>query len=146
MNSYTHIHTQATTVYNCTQTLSIADKHAFLVEPFYYLFFCLIFSFFSFSVLWTLYTLIGEYSCLKVDLLFKREFSYYLIQIYIPCCMLVIVSWVSFWLDQGAVPARVSLGKFLIITGHKILNVQWGGICWATHCEIVNDWFCSKCG
>lgn len=26
--------------------------------------------------------------------------------------MLVIVSWVSFWLDQGAVPARVSLGKF----------------------------------
>ncbi|KAJ6635008.1 Glutamate-gated chloride channel, partial [Pseudolycoriella hygida] len=51
----------------------------------------------------------GEYSCLKVDLLFKREFSYYLIQIYIPCCMLVIVSWVSFWLDQGAVPARVSL-------------------------------------
>lgn len=55
----------------------------------------------------------GEYSCLKVDLLFKREFSYYLIQIYIPCCMLVIVSWVSFWLDQGAVPARVSLGKYL---------------------------------
>lgn len=46
-----------------------------------------------------------------MDLLFKREFSYYLIQIYIPCCMLVIVSWVSFWLDQGAVPARVSLGK-----------------------------------
>ncbi|KAF8778439.1 Glutamate-gated chloride channel like protein [Argiope bruennichi] len=32
----------------------------------------------------------GEYSCLKVDLQFKREFSYYLIQIYIPCCMLVI--------------------------------------------------------
>lgn len=54
----------------------------------------------------------GEYSCLKVDLLFKREFSYYLIQIYIPCCMLVIVSWVSFWLDQGAVPARVSLGNY----------------------------------
>lgn len=56
--------------------------------------------------------IIGEYSCLKVDLCFKREFSYYLIQIYIPCCMLVIVSWVSFWLDQGAVPARVSLGNF----------------------------------
>lgn len=55
--------------------------------------------------------IVGEYSCLKVDLLFKREFSYYLIQIYIPCCMLVIVSWVSFWLDQGAVPARVSLGN-----------------------------------
>ncbi|XP_020294674.1 glutamate-gated chloride channel isoform X3 [Pseudomyrmex gracilis] len=58
----------------------------------------------------------GEYSCLKVDLLFKREFSYYLIQIYIPCCMLVIVSWVSFWLDQAAVPARVSLGVTTLLT------------------------------
>ncbi|CAH1153428.1 unnamed protein product [Phaedon cochleariae] len=61
-------------------------------------------------------TITGEYSCLKVDFLFKREFSYYLIQIYIPCCMLVIVSWVSFWLDQGAVPARVSLGVTTLLT------------------------------
>ncbi|XP_071519348.1 glutamate-gated chloride channel-like isoform X5 [Panulirus ornatus] len=58
----------------------------------------------------------GAYSCLKVDLLFKREFSYYLLTIYIPCCMLVIVSWVSFWLDQNAVPARVSLGVTTLLT------------------------------
>lgn len=58
----------------------------------------------------------GEYSCLTVDLQFKREFSYYLIQIYVPCCMLVIVSWVSFWLDQNAVPARVSLGVTTLLT------------------------------
>ncbi|XP_076336041.1 glutamate-gated chloride channel-like [Tachypleus tridentatus] len=58
----------------------------------------------------------GEYSCLKVDLVFKREFSYYLITIYIPCCMLVIVSWVSFWLDQNAIPARVSLGVTTLLT------------------------------
>lgn len=65
------------------------------------------------SVLWIH---IGEYSCLRVDLLFKREFSYYLIQIYIPCCMLVIVSWVSFWLDPNAIPARVSLGVTTLLT------------------------------
>ena len=41
----------------------------------------------------------GEYSCLSVDLVFKRQFSYYLITIYVPGCMLVIVSWVNFWLD-----------------------------------------------
>ncbi|XP_076309353.1 glutamate-gated chloride channel-like isoform X1 [Tachypleus tridentatus] len=58
----------------------------------------------------------GEYSCIRVDLIFKREFSYYLIQIYIPCCMLVIVSWVSFWLDQNAIPARVSLGVTTLLT------------------------------
>lgn len=58
----------------------------------------------------------GEYSCLRVDLVFKREFSYYLIQIYIPCCMLVIVSWVSFWLDPTSIPARVSLGVTTLLT------------------------------
>lgn len=71
------------------------------------------------TIFWALHPLLfltGEYSCLKVDLLFKREFSYYLIQIYTPCCMLVIVSWVSFWLDQGAVPARVSLGVTTLLT------------------------------
>jgi anionic glutamate receptor len=58
----------------------------------------------------------GEYSCLRVDLRFKREFSYYLLQIYIPTCMLVIVSWVSFWLDHTAVVARVSLGVTTLLT------------------------------
>jgi len=58
----------------------------------------------------------GEYSCLKIDLFFKREFSYYLIQIYIPCCMLVIVSWVSFWIDPNSTAARVALGVTTLLT------------------------------
>ena len=47
--------------------------------------------------------ILGEYSCLRVNLLFKREFSYYLLTIYVPSCMLVIVSWVSFWLDSKVI-------------------------------------------
>ena len=68
--------------------------------------------------------ILGEYSCLKVELIFKREFSYYLITIYVPCCMLVIVSWVSFWLDQNAIPARVSLGVTTLLT----MSTQTSGI------------------
>src|SRR5882762_2161380 len=70
----------------------------------------------SFSLSLSLPHTIGEYSCLKVDLIFKREFSYYMVQIYIPCCMLVIVSWVSFWLDPNSAPARVSLGVLTLLT------------------------------
>jgi len=55
-------------------------------------------------------TVTGAYSCLQVDLTFARELSFYLVTIYIPCFMIVIVSWFSFWLDHKAVPARVSLG------------------------------------
>lgn len=45
-----------------------------------------------------------------------RQFSYYLVQIYGPSTLLVIVSWVSFWLDRTAVPARVTLGVTTLLT------------------------------
>ena len=47
--------------------------------------------------------LLGEYSCLQVDLLFAREVSYYIITIYLPTLMIVIVSWFSFWIDHKSV-------------------------------------------
>ncbi|KAI6227579.1 BMA-AVR-14, isoform d [Aphelenchoides fujianensis] len=51
----------------------------------------------------------GEYSCARVKLMLRREYSYYLIQLYIPCVMLVVV---SFWLDKDAVPARYALVNY----------------------------------
>ncbi|CAJ0603931.1 unnamed protein product [Cylicocyclus nassatus] len=44
------------------------------------------------------------------------EYSYYFVQIYLPSTLLVIVSWVSFWLDRDAVPARVTLGVTTLLT------------------------------
>ncbi|KRZ11142.1 Glutamate-gated chloride channel [Trichinella zimbabwensis] len=58
----------------------------------------------------------GEYSCLRTILTLKREYSYYLITLYIPSFMLVVVSWVNFWIDKDAVPARVSLGVTTLLT------------------------------
>lgn len=55
-------------------------------------------------------TISGTYSCIRVDFTLTRNFSFYLTQMYIPCILLVIVSWVSFWLDEAAVPARTALG------------------------------------
>ncbi|KAI1710131.1 neurotransmitter-gated ion-channel transmembrane region domain-containing protein [Ditylenchus destructor] len=57
-------------------------------------------------------------------MMLRREYSYYLIQLYIPCVMLVVVSWVSFWLDKDAVPARVSLGVTTLLT----MTTQASGI------------------
>ncbi|KAF7640293.1 hypothetical protein Mgra_00000121 [Meloidogyne graminicola] len=66
----------------------------------------------------------GIYSCLRTKLILRREFSYYLLQLYIPSCMLVIVSWVSFWLDKDSVPARVTLGVTTLLT----MTTQSSGI------------------
>merc|ERR1711994_702574 len=51
----------------------------------------------------------GLYSCLTVKLTFKRQLSYYILTIYIPTLMIVLVSWMSFWLDHKSAPARVAL-------------------------------------
>ncbi|VDM27213.1 unnamed protein product [Toxocara canis] len=66
----------------------------------------------------------GEYSCLRTKMILRREFSYYLLQLYIPSFMLVIVSWVSFWLDKDSVPARVTLGVTTLLT----MTTQSSGI------------------
>ncbi|CAJ0582060.1 unnamed protein product, partial [Mesorhabditis spiculigera] len=66
----------------------------------------------------------GTYSCLRTILELKRQFSYYLLQLYVPSTMLVIVSWVSFWLDRTAVPARVTLGVTTLLT----MTTQASGI------------------
>ena len=32
-----------------------------------------------------------------------RELSFYIISIYLPCSMIVVVSWFSFWIDLNSV-------------------------------------------
>lgn len=41
---------------------------------------------------------------------------YYIFQMYIPCVCIVALSWVSFWIDADAVPARVGLGITTVLT------------------------------
>ena len=52
--------------------------------------------------------LAGEYSCLRVKLLFARQLSFFLVTVYVPCSMTVSVSWMSFWLDHKAVSDKLS--------------------------------------
>lgn len=46
-------------------------------------------------------TVTGIYSSLKADFVLKRNFSYYMSNLYIPCIMLVIVSQVNFYIDEN---------------------------------------------
>ena len=63
-------------------------------------------------------TATGTYSCLRVDLVFARELSFYIVTIYVPCFMIVVVSWFSFWLDYKAVSEILSTFHFIRFTFH----------------------------
>ncbi len=51
------------------------------------------------------------YSVLQIVMSFQRHTGYFLIQIYLPCTLLVVLSWVGFWLNREATSDRVGLGK-----------------------------------
>ncbi|VDO73700.1 unnamed protein product [Heligmosomoides polygyrus] len=59
---------------------------------------------------------LGEYSRLTSYFLFKRNIGFYIIQIYLPSVLIVVISWVSFWLSRDATPARVALGVTTVLT------------------------------
>lgn len=64
----------------------------------------------------------GTYSRLIAELHFARRMGYYLIQIYIPSSLIVVISWVSFWLHRNASPARVQLGVTTVLTMTTLMS------------------------
>ncbi|XP_068222619.1 glycine receptor subunit alpha-4-like [Palaemon carinicauda] len=58
----------------------------------------------------------GNFTCLEIVFTFKRRLGYYLFHTYIPTCLIVIMSWISFWIRPEAVPARVTLGVTSLLT------------------------------
>ncbi|XP_067121469.1 glutamate-gated chloride channel-like [Centruroides vittatus] len=58
----------------------------------------------------------GNYTTLKAIFVFDRMITAHLINTYIPSTLIVALSWLSFWLDVGAVPARVTLGVTSLLT------------------------------
>lgn len=64
----------------------------------------------------------GDYSRLSCRFVFVRSLGYYVIQIYVPSCLIVVLSWVSFWLSRDAVPARVALGITTVLTMTTLIS------------------------
>lgn len=52
----------------------------------------------------------GWYNRLYINFILRRHIFFFMLQTYFPTMLMVMLSWVSFWIDRRAVPARVSLG------------------------------------
>jgi hypothetical protein len=56
-------------------------------------------------------TKIGVYQRLSLSFILQRNIGYFLFQTYLPSILIVMLSWVSFWINHEATSARVALGK-----------------------------------
>ncbi|EYB92418.1 hypothetical protein Y032_0194g1434 [Ancylostoma ceylanicum] len=58
----------------------------------------------------------SRWSCIRAFIVMKRLVLFHIIQTYVPTGMLVSISWMSFWLDPRASPARISLTITSLLT------------------------------
>uniref|UniRef100_A0A914CP80 Uncharacterized protein n=1 Tax=Acrobeloides nanus TaxID=290746 RepID=A0A914CP80_9BILA len=61
---------------------------------------------------------------LILKVILKRNIGFYLINIIIPAMLIVIISWVSFWLNIGSAPARVTLGVTTMLTMITLMTIM----------------------
>ena len=71
---------------------------------------------------WFTNWLSGNYSCLAAKFQLHRSIGFHLVQSYVPTILIVIVSWVSFWMDVEHVPGRSVLSAATITTVTVVLG------------------------
>ena len=62
------------------------------------------------------FILSAQFSGLTVTFSFQRRWIYYVYQVYVPCICITVLSWIGFWIDHKAVPARTGLGITTVLT------------------------------
>ena len=55
----------------------------------------------------------GVYRRLSISFNLQRNIGYFIFQTYLPSILIVMLSWVSFWINHEATSARVALGKLI---------------------------------
>ncbi|TPP57141.1 Glycine receptor subunit beta [Fasciola gigantica] len=57
----------------------------------------------------------GQYTCLNATFVLSRQLGYWLASTYIPNILIMVVSWLNFWVSVEATPARVNLSLLTLL-------------------------------
>ncbi|WAQ99505.1 GBRA4-like protein [Mya arenaria] len=58
----------------------------------------------------------APHSVLAVHFYLRRHMGFFVINVYVPCLLLVVLSWVSFWINREATSDRIALGTMTVLT------------------------------
>ncbi|GMS92784.1 hypothetical protein PENTCL1PPCAC_14959, partial [Pristionchus entomophagus] len=84
---------------------------------------------------------IGNFSCLMANIFLSRSIGYNLVQSYIPTGLIVMISWVSFWIDRRAVPARVTLSFTTLVSLTTLGNGLRFGLPQVSYAKAIDLWY-----
>lgn len=63
----------------------------------------------------------GNFTCIQIVFNLRRRLGYHLFHTYIPSALIVVMSWIAFWIKPEAIPARVTLGVTSLLTLGKAI-------------------------
>ncbi|XP_076052270.1 pH-sensitive chloride channel 2-like [Oratosquilla oratoria] len=81
------------------------------------------------------------YSRLGIQFCLQRAGGHYVLDYYLPGLLLVTVSWVSFWLDPAAAPARITLGTSTLLTFVTMTSNAKGALPKVPYVKVLDWWF-----
>ncbi|XP_075244802.1 gamma-aminobutyric acid receptor subunit pi-like isoform X2 [Convolutriloba macropyga] len=58
----------------------------------------------------------GSFSDLEIEFVFKRDLLYFILQSYIPSTLIVVCSWVAFWINREGIPGRACLSITTVLS------------------------------
>ncbi|XP_077986439.1 glycine receptor subunit alpha-3-like [Glandiceps talaboti] len=83
---------------------------------------------------------LGDYDQLECRFPLTRELIFYLMEYYVPSFLLVVLSWVSFWLNVEASPARASLGITTALTLTTLSSAARTHIAKVSYTKAIDIW------
>ncbi|XP_046399107.1 glycine receptor subunit alpha-4-like [Ischnura elegans] len=83
---------------------------------------------------------IGKYSCLVAEFHLRRSVGFHLVQSYLPTILIVVISWVSFWMDVDSVPGRTTLGVTTLLAVSSQSSGIQSGLPQVSYVKAIDVW------
>lgn len=83
---------------------------------------------------------IGNYSCLVAEFHLRRSVGFHLVQSYLPTILIVVISWVSFWMDVDSVPGRTTLGVTTLLAVSSQSSGIQSGLPQVSYVKAIDVW------